>query len=105
MRAAGLVSITRILSPRMKYTGGSGDNHDIEGGDVRQRAWQGGEADDDDAEGGETACQDVPHQLARCAQSRGPAARRWLGRYAGAVPDRQEIRRRGSRGRLDCAQA
>ena len=35
----------------------------------------------------------------------GLQARGRLGRHAGAVPDRQEVGRRGSRGRLDRAQA
>ena len=41
----------------------------------------------------------------RRAEGRRPQARGRLGRHAGAVPDRQGIRRRRPRGRLDRAQA
>ena len=43
--------------------------------------------------------------MQRRAEGRRPQARRRLGRHAGAVPDRQEIRRRRPRRRLDRAQA
>src|SRR3954454_18207004 len=50
---------------------------------------------------GEEPRQDVSHQPARRAEGGRPQAQGWLGRHAGAVPDRQEVRRRRPCGRLD----
>src|SRR5947209_7597651 len=97
MRVAGSASITRISSPRTKSIAALEDNHDIEGRNVRRRIGEGDPQDRRQAEGGYAGGENVPHQSTRRAEGRGPAARRWLGRHAGAIPDRQENGGRRSR--------
>src|SRR5580704_17341666 len=110
MPAAGSASTATISWSPIRSIAASEDKHDVIGREIRRRAGESrqrhhGQDARRRAGAGGRGAENVPHQSAGRAQGRGTQTRRRLGRYAGAVPDRQEIRRRRPRRRLDRAQA
>src|SRR6476469_3663404 len=110
MHVAGSESTTAISWPHMKSIAGWEDNREDsnrKGQELtckrneQERTRKCSEEARGDQSRGEETRQDVSHQPARRAEGGRPQAQGWLGRHAGAVPDRQEVRRRRPCGRLD----
>src|SRR4029078_5075630 len=119
MRAADSESITAISWPHMKSIAGWEDNREDRNRkgqkltcerskeelacrrDEQEHAPKYSEEARSAQSRGDETRQDVSHQPATRAEGRGPQAQGWLGRHAGSVPDRQEVRRRRPCGRLD----
>src|SRR5215208_4257485 len=101
MHVVGSESTTAISWPHMKSIAGWEDNRE----DSNRKGQEHTRKRSEEARGaqsrGEETRPDVSHQPATRAEGGRPQAQGWLGRHAGAVPDRQEVRRRRPCGRLD----
>src|SRR3954451_3234727 len=110
MHVVGSESTTAISWPHMKSIAGWEDNREDSNRKGQELTCKRSEQAhtrkcSEEARGAqshsEETRQDVSHQPARRAEGGRPQAQGWLGRHAGAVPDRQEVRRRRPCGRLD----
>src|SRR3954465_5138576 len=110
MHVAGSASTAAISWPHMKSIAGWEDNREDSNRKGQKLTCKHSEQErtrtrSEEARGaqgrGEETRQDVSHQPARRAEGGRTQAQGWLGRHAGAVPDRQEVRRCRPRGRMD----
>src|SRR6476620_2535920 len=109
MHVAGSESTTAISWPHMKSIAGWEDNREDSNRKGQKLTCERSKEEltckrneqERTCKCSEETLHDVSHQPARRAEGGRPQAQGGLGRHAGAVPDRQEVRRRRPCGRLD----